>query len=109
MEEKTIEFHYLKPPDYRTFHVDGAIGGPTPSGGLSVSFFVERSPIPQNITYELKNGQLGGEVRRSGKVGVIRELDCGIVLTLPAAKTLHSWLTKQILALESKKNAKKDK
>lgn len=96
-----IIFHYLKPSDYRTFHIDGAVGGPTPRGGLFISFYLERSPIPQTTTHELtKQEGLGQEIARTGKDGVIREIECGVVMNLEAAKALSQWLEIQIQKLE---------
>ena len=108
--QRKIDFHYLKPPDYRTFHADGVIGGVTPSGGLSISFYVERLPIPQTITNTVAvDGKLMEEASRTTKNGVIRELDCGIILTYEASKALQDWLSTNIQLLEAKLEQKKKK
>ena len=98
--EKEIDFHYLKVADYRTFHADGAVGGLTPKGGVSITFFSERPAIPQTVTHTLsEEGKLGEEVRRSGKIGVIRELECGIVMDAATAEKVHEWLGKHLATL----------
>jgi hypothetical protein len=100
--EKSIDFHYIKLPDYRVFHVDGAIGGATPKGGLSISFFSERAAIPQSVTHALtETGALGSETNRVSKQGIIREIECGILFDLATAKDIHEWLGKHIMTIEA--------
>jgi hypothetical protein len=92
-EKKTLYFHYLKSPLYRTFHVDGALGGPTPSGGVWITIFSERAPIPRMTENEIgEDGSVGAEVNRESKTGVIRDVECGLVMTKQTALRLHKWL-----------------
>lgn len=57
---KNIQIHYIKTPSYRTYHVDGAYGGLTPSGKIYCEFYVGRNVTPQSIIYGIdKNGRLG--------------------------------------------------
>ena len=105
MEKSSIEFHYLKSNDFRTVHADGAFGGPTPQGGLFVSFYVERPPIPQRMKFVIEeDGRLQTEVEREGKSGMIREVDCGVSMSLATAKALKDWLESQIGLIESAHN-----
>jgi hypothetical protein len=104
--EKEIEFHYLKVTDYRTFHADGAVGGLTPKGGISITFFSERPAIPQSVTQALdESGQLGAEIRRVGKKGLVRELECGVVMDKETAGRIHEWLGKQLATIEEREAA----
>lgn len=101
MEPKSIEFHYLKSPDFKTVHADGAFGGPTPQGGIFVSFYLERPVIPQRIKFSIENdGRLQTEMHREGKAGMVREVDCGITMSLSTAKSLREWLSGQIDLIE---------
>ncbi len=105
MENNRIEFHYLKSNDFRTVHADGAFGGPTPQGGLFVSFYVERPPIPQRMKFVVaEDGKLQTEVERESKSGMIREIDCGVSMSLATAKALKDWLESQIELIESAHN-----
>jgi hypothetical protein len=91
--KKTVNFHYLKTPVYRTFHVDGALGGQTPSGGVWLTFYIERGAIPQLTTNEIgSDGHVGRELARESKKGIIREMECGIMMSQTTATNLHDWL-----------------
>ena len=92
-EKKKIPFHFLKSPAYRTFHVDGAVGGATPNGGVWITLYSERGPIPQMIENEInEDGSLGRELMRETKVGIIRDMECGLIMSVLTAKRLHEWL-----------------
>jgi hypothetical protein len=105
MKKNSIEFHYLKSNDFRTVHADGAYGGPTPQGGLFVSFYVERPPIPQRMKFVVdEDGKLETEVERESKSGMIREVDCGVSMSLATAKAFKDWLESQIEVIESAHN-----
>lgn len=97
-DPKTISFHYVKSGQFRSIHVDGAIGGPLPQGGgLSMALFSERMPIPQRVETELlEDASLGKEVDRSGRTGVIRELEIVAILSIAAAARLHAWLGEKL-------------
>lgn len=110
--QKTVTFHYIKAPEFKTIHVDGAIGGATPQGLLHVSLWAQRPAIPREIVQEITpEGKLGDEVSRQGREGVTRELQVDAMLTLAAAKEVHAWLGRHIELLESelaKAKPKKD-
>jgi hypothetical protein len=94
-----IQFHYEKSNLFRVIHVDGAIGGLTPTLDLFISLYNQRGPIPKLIVQRvLPNGQLGEEVmeERSQKEGLFREVEVGLVMNLNVAKALHIWLTDKI-------------
>lgn len=99
MDSKTLTFHYIKAPDFRTVHVDGVIGGLSPNGYLHAAVYSERVAIPQSIAVELRqDGTLGDEVlsERLGRSGLVRELSVDLVLSFPAATALHQWLGEHI-------------
>ncbi|HEY8031547.1 MAG TPA: hypothetical protein VIF02_03955, partial [Methylocella sp.] len=50
---ETLEFHYIKSPDYREIACHGAIGSPTPTGKIWVAFYAERTPIPRVVGYNI--------------------------------------------------------
>lgn len=91
---QTVTFHLIKSPGYQTLRVDGAIGSMTPSG-LALSFYVERGPLPQTVTHEIdENGALGKVVSATGKKGIIREIQTGIVIDVGSARDLIKELEK---------------
>lgn len=98
---KTIRYHYIKSTAFRVVHADGVFGGPTPKGYLQLDFFNERFPIPQVIEHsiaEIKGDKasVGEELSRSGREGVVREVEVGVVLDRESAEALRDWLTRHI-------------
>lgn len=94
-----IRFHYLKAPTFRTVPADGAIGGMTPQGQFHIGFYSERVPIPKETVHEVSaEGALGPEIRskRQALVGIVRELQVDIVLSVPEARVLRDWLDAQV-------------
>jgi len=107
-----LKFYYIKSPQHLEVKVDGALGGPTPTGdGIVMSIYTERNAIPQvqvfNITDE---GALGEELpeSREGKVGVVRSVQTSLHLSLGQAKSIHDWLGKQIEQIEAGGNRSND-
>jgi hypothetical protein len=101
-----VRFHYIKSNAYRVVHADGVIGGPTPSGLVSFSFFSERFPIPTVVDHavsDLGGGRmvLGSEIAKEGKEGVVREVEVGVMMTIDMAKKLHAWLGDNIRRAET--------
>jgi hypothetical protein len=89
------KFHYLKSPAFRTVHVDGVLGGPSPSGFLNAAFFSERLPIPQTTTFAVTDkGMLGEELvdARVGRDGLTREVEVNLIMSVDMATRLHGWL-----------------
>jgi hypothetical protein len=94
---QSIDIHYIKIPSYRTFCTSGAFGGITPKGQIYMELFVERAATPQVVTHQINdNGSLGKELKRQGKVGVVREIECGIVFDIGTAKSMKRWLEDKI-------------
>ncbi len=107
-EKKTIKFIYNKTSNYRTYTVDGIVGGLTPKGKIFIDFFNEKMPIPNITDYELlEGGQLGKEVRNDTAKGIVREIDCGIYLDIPTAIVFSNWLKDRIDEFEKKTKKKR--
>lgn len=105
---KEIQFHYKKTDSYRAYHCDGAYGGITPTGKIYMEVFVERNPTPTSITAKvLPDGAIGPEVKREGKTGIIRQVECGLVLDIQTAKSLRDWLNDKIEKFEQITKTKK--
>ncbi len=94
---KTVDVHYIKTLNYRSYHADGIFGGLTPSGKVYMEFFIQRLPTPQVIEYNVTPDRtIGDEVKRTGKKGFIREIEAGLVMDISVAKILKNWLEKRI-------------
>lgn len=102
--QEKIQIHYIKSPHFKSFFATGIFGGVSPNGLVSMAFFVDRPPIPQSIVTSVdvetgKTKEIDGS--RVVKEGVIREVDCNILLDLNTAISLRDWLDKQIANLRS--------
>lgn len=100
-QQTSIDFHYIKSNSFRVVHADGVYGGPTPRGYIVLNFYSERVPIPQKITQEITSaGQLGGEIDQMGKGGIVREVEVGVTIDVPHAKSLIQWLQEKVDVME---------
>ena len=98
-----ITIHYLKMKNYRTYHVDGIFGGVTPSGDIYIEPFVQRPVTPRTVAYGItENGTIGDEIpdKRTGKAGIIREVESGLVMNIEVAKVLRDWIDRKIVEYE---------
>jgi hypothetical protein len=94
-----IKFYYEKGNFFRVIHVDGAVGGLTPTLDVFLSIYNQRAPIPQvSVQKVAPSGQLGEELmeERVQKDGVFREVEVGLVMNLNVARALQQWLTEKI-------------
>jgi len=90
-QPKKLRVEYLKSSAFRIIHADGALGGTSPRLELFITFYSERFPIPKVLTYEpTSTNSPGREImeERESKEGIIREVEVGVMLDLPAAKKL---------------------
>ena len=105
-QPKTIDFHYLKAPDFRSVHIDGAIGGLTSKGFLHMALFAERSAIPRKVAYNvLPGGKLGDEIEgsRESKQGIIREMEIDLIMNEETAIELRIWLDQNLEEFEKRR------
>ena len=71
-----------------------------------MSFFSERSPIPQTLTHDITpQGNLGEETNRQVKSGVVREVEVEVIVDLATAKGMLGWLETHISAIEDHNKA----
>lgn len=106
-ERKSIKFIYNKTSNYKTYMVEGVVGGLTPKGKIFIDFFNEKIPIPNFVEHEIIDGELGKEIQRDTTKGIIREIDCGIYLDVPTAIVFSNWLQDRIKEYEKKTKLKK--
>ncbi|SRR6266404_1977183 len=99
-----IEFNYEKSQLFRVVHVDGVVGGFSPSSNLlHVSVFSERTPIPKKMVFAVSRGVLGEEKieRREVRTGVFREVEADLVMSIETVVVLRNWLTSKIEEYEN--------
>lgn len=94
---KTITFHQIKSPSFSSLFSDGAIGSITPSGYAYLAFYVERSAIPKELIHKVDDdGNVGAIVNGSGKKGVVRELQTGIILDRESLENLGAQIAEML-------------
>ncbi|MBI2422827.1 MAG: hypothetical protein HYV27_08355 [Candidatus Hydrogenedentes bacterium] len=87
-----IVFDLIKSPAYRTAHIDGAFGGITTKGKISIALFSERQPIPTSITHALDGNKIGKELGRETRQAIIRELEVNCIMDPDTARAIAEWL-----------------
>lgn len=87
-----IHYNFLKSPSYRTAAIDGAWGGLTPRGKISVGLFSERLPIPTSVTNSFDGKTVGKELRRESREAIIREIEINCIMDAKTARIIAKWL-----------------
>lgn len=103
-----VTFHYIKGPDFKSVHIDGAIGGLTTKGFLHAALFAERAAIPQETTHLVNDdGSLGDEIfqKRVTKKGIVRQMEIDIIFNEETALNLRNWLDRRLVEFEERKQA----
>jgi hypothetical protein len=106
-----LQFNYIKSPQYREVACHGAIGGATPQGGIWMSLYAERTPIPRVVEWDVPKPEGGDTIRFDETAagppsrietrhGVIRHIEVTVYMDLEMAKRLHLWLSTHIANLE---------
>lgn len=98
----TIRFFYEKGKYFRVVHVDGVIGGLTPTRDIFVSIYSQRVALPQTIDQKISpDGKLGAVIDKSGKDGIFREMEIGLVMSPEVANQIAEFLTQHAQAAQS--------
>ena len=94
----SLKINYIKTNTYRTYYIDGAHGGLTPKLKLYMDLFIDRNITPKIIEHNIdENGNLQNEGKViEAKEGTAREIECGLIMDMDTAKSLHDWLGKKI-------------
>jgi hypothetical protein len=107
---KKVEFKYVFKDDYNPVYANGAYGGISPKGEITINFFMERNPVPYSVTHELKeDGTIGDELKRDPErdhAMMIRFVTAGVVLNKSAARNIHEWLGKYLAILDAAEEKK---
>jgi len=97
----SVSISYIKSAQFRVVHMDGALGGITPTGNIHLAVYSERPAIPQVVVYGVANGALGDPISQEGRAGVVRELEADLMMSRAAAEGLRNWLDEQIQQLDA--------
>jgi hypothetical protein len=98
LQLKPVKFIHEKGAQYRVYHADGAWGVINNFGNVQIDFCVERPPMPSAVIHPVKqDGNYTGEQTMEGiedknHFVVVRDFQCGVVLSFAAAVQVHSVL-----------------
>lgn len=96
-----IKFFYEKGKYFRVAHVDGAIGGLTPTREIFLSVYSQRTALPQIVEQQITpEGRLGAVVDTVGKQGIFREMEIGMIMTAEVANQIAEFLMQHARAAE---------
>lgn len=99
-----VIFHYEKVNDFKTIFASGVFGGLNIAGLIDMNFYIDRPVIPQKISHDLAEkdgGFILSNEKREGKDGEVREVQVGVLIDIPTAKSLIEWLNQKIAEMES--------
>jgi hypothetical protein len=105
-----VRYDYIKSNFFRVICVDGAHGGPRPSGRSSIhmALFSERNAIPKAEEFEVKDGRLGKQADKEVRAAIVREVEVDAIMSLDTARAIRDWLSQMIDILEAAaENSKK--
>jgi hypothetical protein len=71
-------------------------GGFTPHGQLYMDIFIERFPTPTSVECSMKDGGQLIESSRKSENGILRDVQCGIIMDIGAAMRIHQWLSEKL-------------
>ena len=92
-----ITFEFVRSPQFRVVHSNGAWGGITLNQELSVTFYSERAALPQRVSHHVaSDGVVGPEVKREGTFNIQRECEIEVLMSMQNAVNLHRWLGNRI-------------
>jgi hypothetical protein len=91
-----VRFVYRKDKSCPTYHADGIFGGFTPHGQLYMDIFIERFPTPTSVECSMKDGGQLIESSRKSENGILRDVQCGIIMDIGAAMRIHQWLSEKL-------------
>lgn len=102
-EKDSIKYKYIFKDDYNPRYANGAYGGLTPRGEISINFFYERPALPKEQIHEMQDGNIGqliSNVPADNAATLVRVIENGVILNLQTAKQVVSWLQLKIETIE---------
>lgn len=97
MDNEKVTFKYYFDEDYDPEYVNGAFGGQTPNGELIINFFMDRFPIPYEVTQCFTEEDVLDEnnmeiIPKPGDSKIRRVVKTGVVMSPNTAISVFQWL-----------------
>lgn len=99
-----LPIHFIKSSHFRVIHASGVWYGGDAQQNIHLSFFNERTPIPQQVVLNLnEHGAVLSEdlSKRKIKEGFVREVEADIILSIPRAVEFYRSLGENLKALKA--------
>ena len=105
-----ITFKYIFNYGYNPTYVNGAQGGFSPRGEMTINFYLERQPLPEAISHEITaEGTIGretGVMPENLASSMVRFIDTGVVMSYENAKVFHAWMGEKLREVEEMHKAR---
>lgn len=108
----SLQFHYIKGPNYREIVTHGAIGSVTPQKIVCMSLYSERGPIPRTVTFDVPvakgsktlifDESSAQPTHIEARQGVIRHIETTTYMDVEVAERLHKWLGDRIAEIRKR-------
>ena len=108
-KRESITFKYEISPNYTTYAITGAYGGPNPHGDIVINLFSEQQPVPLEETYKITEDGTLGEVIKSEKNNdlVVRNVMFAISVKPSVARAIADWIIDKVEQIEKASKVKK--
>ena len=109
MDNEKVTFKYYFDKDYDPEYVNGAYGGQTPNGELVIHFFMDRYPMPYEVTQGLtEDGLLDDNniqfVPALENAKIRRVVKTGVVMSKDTALNIYNWLALRLMEMGVEKD-----
>lgn len=104
MDNGKVTFKYYFDKDYDPEYINGAYGGQTPNGELVIHFYMERFPIPYEVTQGLTDEGLLDEdnlefVPAQDTAKIRRVVKNGVIMSRENAINVYQWLKMRLMEM----------
>lgn len=109
--KNSIKYKYIFKDDYNPRYANGAYGGLTSRGEISVNFFYERPALPKEQIHAIENGKIGELISNDpddNAATLVRVIESGVILNIQTAKQVVDWLQAKISIIEKLKKQDKN-
>lgn len=102
-ENRAIKFKYIFDNNYNPKYANGAYGGVSPKGEITINFYCERQAIPKSVKHDVIDGKLSESTETEPEdlqSSMVRFVDTGVILNINTAKEIVTWLNEKIELVE---------
>jgi hypothetical protein len=108
-EPQKIKVFYQNSANHQTLFVGGAWAGIAPNGLIQLGLFNDLRPMPEMVTHGVVNDEMGPELEKLEKRGVIREVEATLLIPLPIAISILQLVQQTIDKLVEVQNSQAEK